>query len=74
MRLGAHDEARLPGLETVVTELCAELDEFLDLEESCWRNIGVPGEPVLLFGRKLNTQRTKEHPRVFVARKESTRV
>ena len=46
MRLSAHDEARLLGLETVVTDFRAELDKFLDFKESCWRNIGVREQEV----------------------------
>ena len=41
VRLGAHDEAGLPGLEAVVAELGAKLDKFLHFKESCWRNISV---------------------------------
>ena len=40
-RLGAADEAGLPGLEAVVAELSAKLDKFLHFKESCWRNISV---------------------------------
>ena len=46
MRLGSHDETRLPGLETAVADLRTELDKFLDLKKGCWRNIGVGKEDV----------------------------
>ena len=46
MRLGSHDETRLPGLEATVANLRTELDKFLDLEEGSRRNIGVGEEDV----------------------------
>ena len=46
MRLGAHDKAGLPGLEAVVANLLAKLDEFSNFKESCWCNIGVREQEV----------------------------
>ena len=62
MRLSANDKARLPGLETVVADLRAELNKFLYFKESGRCDIGVREQEVPGWSHGGNGFRNENSP------------